>query len=115
VAGWASGRAAAAAGTATSSMFPYALIDILTHFGMTDAEFRQEIGRHNSRPPLSRASTEYFNAHRAAVRTRVQPMLTGPNIRFQDAVREAATYFRQGSTILAAAPPPDGGVRTAGR
>lgn len=112
-AGTAAGQAAKTAGTATSSMFPFALLDILTHFGMTDDAYRLEITRHYP-DHTSRAATEYFN-HRAAVRTRVQAMLAANPIRIEDAVREAHTYFRQAATILVAEGASSDGARRVAR
>ncbi len=102
------GQTARTAGTATSSMFPYALVDVLTHCGFSDADYQAEIRREHP-PRTSRAATEYFN-HRAALCTRVRPMLTASPVRIEDAVREAATYFRQAATILTPAAGPGPGV-----
>lgn len=98
------GAAARTAGTLTSSMFPYALLDILTHFGMTDDQYRFECGRYYpDRVPL--AFTEYWR-HRAALRQRVGPHINGPTINIERAVAEAHSYFQQANTILGASPPP---------
>lgn len=98
------GQTARTAGTATSSMFPFALIDVLTHCGISDADYQREIRASlRTADPRSRAGTEYFN-HRAAVCARVRPMITANPIRMDDAVREAHTYFRQAATVLTPAP-----------
>ena len=97
------GAAARSAGTLTSSMFPFALLDILTHFGMTDDEYRLECERNNpDRTPL--AFTEYWR-HRQALRQRVRPYLEGPTINIERAVAEAHSYFQQANTILGGASP----------
>lgn len=112
------GAAARTAGTLTSSMFPFALLDILTHFGMSEQEYRQEYERdYPDRNP--RAFTEYWS-HRNTVRTRVQPFLTANHpcpadpstgaaqpatcYDIEGAVREAHNYFRTAATILTPTP-----------
>lgn len=85
-------------GTLTSSMFPLALLDILTHFGFTDADYQAEF----KRQPLSessRALTEYFN-HRAKVRALVEGDLKASPVRIQTAIAAAHKYFLQDATIL---------------
>jgi hypothetical protein len=101
------GQTARTAGTATSSMFPFALIDVLTHCGLSDADYQREIRASlRTADPRSRASTDYFT-HRAALCTRVRPHLTANPVRFQEAVREAHTHFRAAATILTADGPAD--------
>ena len=96
------GAAAKSAGTLTSSMFPYALLDVLTHFGMSDADFQRECRADNpDRTP--KAFTDYWT-RRAAVRALVQPHLTADPIRIQDAVQAVHDYFRTPDTILATGP-----------
>jgi hypothetical protein len=86
------------AGTLTSGMFAFALLDILTHFGMTDAEYQAAFKR-NQLGEESRALAEYWN-HRAAVRKLVEADLKASPIRIQEAIAAAHKYFQQGSTIL---------------
>ncbi len=85
----------------TSSMFPFALLDVLTHFGMTDDEYRQEYNRNypNANP---RAFTEYWR-HRDAVRNLARPFLQAAPIQMNEAVAAIHQYFLQNSTILVAA------------
>lgn len=92
------GQAKLKAGTLTSSMFPFALLDILTHFGMTDSDYQMEF-RRNQLGETSRALNEYWN-HRAAVRQLVQADLTASPIRIQQAIAAAHGYFQQANTIL---------------
>jgi hypothetical protein len=96
----AEGRAAAAAGTLTSSMFPFALLDVLTHFGMTQEEYQADYRRHYpDREP--RAFTEYWG-HRAAVQALVRDHLSASPIRIEEAVNAAHEYFQDSSRILEA-------------
>jgi hypothetical protein len=88
----------------TSSMFPFALLDVLTHFGMTDDEYRQEYGR-NYPETNPRAFTEYWH-HRNAVRNLTQPFLQSSPIRMNEAVAAIHQYFLQNSTILVASAGP---------
>jgi len=96
------GRQKESAGTLTSSMFPFALLDILTHYAMSQEDFQREyradIGGAETR---SRAYSEYFN-HRDVVRKRVQRYLQQTNIDITNAVSTAHRYFQQPSTILRA-------------
>lgn len=97
------GQAAKTAGTITSSMFPFALLDVLTHFGFTDDEFRREYRRHYpDRDPA--ALVEYFN-RRAAVRSAVAANLAANPIQIEEAVRTIHTMFQQANTILLPPPP----------
>lgn len=98
----ADGRAARGAGRLTSSMFPFAVLDLLTHFGMTDAQYRQDYDRHHpDRQP--RAYTEYWN-HRQAVRNLARPMLQSSPIRMAEAMTAVHNYFKRPETLLGPAP-----------
>ena len=92
------GQAKLRAGTLTSSMFPLALLDILTHFGMTDDEY-QALMRRSGLGEESRALAQYWT-HRAAVRRLVEADLKASPIRIQQAIAAAHTYFQQANTIL---------------
>jgi hypothetical protein len=101
-AGTSEGQAARASGHLTSSMFPFALLDLLTHFGMTEQKYKQDYDRnYPDRQPL--AYTAYWN-HRQAVRNRVLPMIQSSPIRMNDAVTALHNYFKQPATILTANP-----------
>jgi hypothetical protein len=93
------GQAKKTAGTLTSSMFPIALLDLLTHFGMTDAQFQLEF-RRDQHAEESQALRQYWTTHRAAVRKLVEADLAANPIRFQQAVTAIHTYFQQPATIL---------------
>lgn len=94
------GQAARSAGTLTSSMFPYALLDLLLHFGMDENEFRADHDRHYpDRNP--RAYTEYW-LHRDAVQRLAQPHLDADPIEIEQAVDAIHTYFTQADRILQA-------------
>ncbi len=91
----AAGRADA---SKTSSLLPFALLDLVTHFGMSDAEYRADHDRqHPDRVP--RAFNEYFTNHRNAIRTLVQADLAANPIRLQAAIDKIKTYCRQPATI----------------
>jgi hypothetical protein len=84
--------------TKTSSMFPFALLDLITHFGMSQTEYQEDYRRnYPDREP--RAFTQYWT-HRAAVRQLVQADMTASPIRFAEAVRRIRDYFRAPATIL---------------
>lgn len=83
----------------TSSMLPYAILDLVTHFGMTDSVYRADHNQHYpDRNP--RAFNEYFTNHRTAVRALVNADLAATPIRFLDAMARIRTYFRQPATIF---------------
>jgi hypothetical protein len=92
------GQAKKAAGTLTSSMFAIAVLDMITHFGMTDAEFQTEFRRDT---PLvtSKALTEYWK-HRDAIKKICDAHFKANPIRFTVAVGEVHRYFQQPATIL---------------
>jgi hypothetical protein len=97
------GAAMKKAGTLTSSMFPFALLDIVTHFGMTADEYKADYRRNYAdRDP--KAWTEYWN-HREAVRQLVEPHVTAKSIQIEEAVIAVHKYFQQADKILASAKP----------
>ncbi len=99
------GQAKRTAGTLTSSMYPFAVIDLVTHFGMSDAEYQADCRRWLSageRTP--RALTEYFN-HRARARTAAQAHLAASPIAIEAAVTAVHRLFQGADTILLPAAP----------
>jgi hypothetical protein len=97
------GAAAKSAGTLTSSMYPYALLDVLTHFGMSDADYKRELlTNYPDRKP--KADTDYW-PRRAAVKALVQADLAANPIRIEHAVQAVNDYFRDPATILATGGP----------
>jgi hypothetical protein len=107
----AAGQAEQANGTLVSSMFAYALFDIVTHFGMSDADLQREFDINSAtyipHTPKPIAFTQYF-ARRAQVKQIACPFLGGPNctpnstgaIDIHRAVREVKSYFTNPATIL---------------
>jgi hypothetical protein len=94
----AKGIAAKSAGTLTSSMFPFALLDILTHFGMSEAEYKR--GYEANLPDKNpRAYKEYWR-HRDKVKNLVNADLTANPIRIEQAISKAHKYFQAANTIL---------------
>jgi hypothetical protein len=92
------GRAARSAGRLTSSMYPFALADLVTHFGMTEDQYKGEYARHYpDREPL--AFAQYW-AHRARVQAVAQPFLSATPMRWSEAVAAVHGYFQQAGTIL---------------
>lgn len=100
----AAGRAAETNHTLVSSMFSYAMYDIVNHFGMTEADMQREF-RVATGVPAPIAFTRYW-AERAALKQRVCPFLGGPNctgngnIDFARAVAEAKAFCTDSSRIL---------------
>jgi hypothetical protein len=83
--------------TRTSSMFPFAMFDLISHFSYTDAQYRADYGlNYPDRSP--RAYTEYFN-HRAAIRQLVQADIAASPIRFTEAVRKIKEYCMRPANI----------------
>ncbi len=93
------GQGEATAGTLRSSMFIYALFDILSHFGMSQANFQREMRINKVNNRLPQAYNHYFN-HRNALKTRVQPYIQRNRINILHAVTEARNYFQQANTIV---------------
>ena len=94
------GQAAQAAGTLTSSMFPFALLDILTHFGMSEEEYRADYRRRY--PDREPRAFEAYWGHREAVQRLVEEHLSASPIRIEEAVEAAHDYFRSSDRILTA-------------
>jgi hypothetical protein len=92
------GADARACGVLTSSMFPYAILDILTHFGMSDQELGDEIARQAGSHP-SRAAQQYV-ANRAALRAQIRPRIEANPVQIEEAVTEAAQYLRDPARLL---------------
>ena len=102
------GRAAEANRNLVSSMFAYAVYDMVTHFGMTEADMRRELSVNmETYVPVPRplAFNNYW-AHRDALKQLVCPFLGGAdctgngNIDFMRAVSEARSYFTEPARIL---------------
>jgi hypothetical protein len=104
------GRREQSAGTLTSSMFVYALYDIMTHFGMSEENMRTEILRNGDYIPLNPQPLALANywALREAVRQLACPYLGGNlcqsgstgTIDIRRAVEVVRDYFRNDSRIL---------------
>lgn len=103
------GRAEETAGTLVSSMFAYAVFDIITHFGMSENDLKREFTI-NMSTYVPIAVPKAFNAYwaeRNAIRQLVCPHLGGSNcvagtgnIDVIRAVTEARNYLRNASKIL---------------
>lgn len=91
------GNAGRADATRTSSMLPYALLDLVSHFSLTAAQYQADHNRtYPDRNP--RAFTEYFN-HRNAIQSLVQADLESNPIRFSEAVRKIKEYCMRPANI----------------
>ena len=88
----------------TSSMFPFALLDLVTHYGMTEEEFRRECRKTN--PTQYALAFEAYWKHRNKVKYQVLPHLHDRPIRFKEAVAHVHKYFQQEETILRSQPVP---------
>lgn len=83
--------------TKTSSMFPFAMFDLISHFSFTDAQFRADYDvNYPDRNP--RAYTEYFN-HRTAIRDLVRADINASPIRFAEAVRKIKEYCMRPANV----------------
>jgi hypothetical protein len=92
------GAAAKTAGTLTSSVYPFALLDLLTHFGMDRAAFEREVRSQNP-SRLPRAYAEYWN-HRDAIKKLVAGDLAANPMRVENAAIAIHRYCQQAATIL---------------
>ncbi len=94
----AAGQTARTNGTLTSSLFPYALLDLLTHFAMTETEYKADHDRnYPDRNP--QAYTAYWS-HRNAIKQLVQADLAASPIRFSDALRKIHDYCKTPANIV---------------
>lgn len=82
-----------------SSMFPFALLDLLTHFGMSEDIYKADLRRTNPEK-YSKAYAEYWN-HRNKVQALVQADINANPIRFKDALQKIKDYFKKQEMILA--------------
>jgi hypothetical protein len=71
---------------------------MITHFGMTDAEFKLEFSR-DQHAEESKALKDYWT-HRAAIKKICDPHFAANPIRFKEAVGEVHAYFQKAPTIL---------------
>ncbi len=93
------GTAAGRADTSkTSSLFPFALLDLITHFGMTDASYKEDYDR-NYPSAHPRAYGEYFN-RRHEIRQLVQADINASPIRFNEAVQKIRNYCKQPAVMF---------------
>ncbi len=81
-----------------SSIFPFALLDLLTHFGMPDTEYQADYVR-NYADRNPRAYTEYFT-RRNALRTLVQSDVNASPIRFSQALQSIINYCKQPANMF---------------
>ncbi len=105
------GQADAANNTLVSSMFAYALYDLLTHFGQSDADLRRAFDINSATyipyTPKPQAFTQYW-AHRNQVKQLACPFLGGNscspgatgNIDIHRAVAAVRDYFKNSARIL---------------
>nr|WP_299344187.1 hypothetical protein [Allomuricauda sp.] len=70
------GRDDAARGTLVSSMFAYGILDLLTHFGMTEEEFKNKLRKNQSGSSLPIAYLKYWS-QRNKLKKLVCPYLGG--------------------------------------
>lgn len=92
------GQTARTNGSLTSSLFPYALLDLLTNFAMTDVEYKADHDRHYpDRNP--QAYTAYWT-HRNAIKQLVLADITASPIRFTDALRKVHDYCKTPANIV---------------
>lgn len=107
----AAGQAEQTNGTLVSSMFAYALFDLLGHFGQSEADLKREFDINSATyigyTPKPLAFNQYW-AHRNAIRQLACPHLGGDscnpagtgNIDIQQAVAAVRDYFRNPARIL---------------
>jgi len=80
-----------------SSLFPFALLDLITHFQMTATEYQEDYRRNypNQNP---RAYTEYFT-RRNAIKTLIQGDIAASPIQFSQALQRLVTYCKTPANI----------------
>ena len=92
------GQTAKTNGTLTSSLYAFALLDLLTHFGMTDAEFKEDYERkYPDKNP--KAYTSYWT-HRPAIKQLVQAEIASSPIQFTAAVKKIHDYCKLPANII---------------
>ena len=92
------GQTARTNNTLTSSLYPYALLDFMTHYGMTEQEFKEDHDRHHpDRNP--KAYTDYWT-HRDAIKALVKDDMNANPIRFVEAIRKIHDYCKLPANIV---------------
>lgn len=81
-----------------SSLFPFAVLDLLTHFGMPDSVYQRDY-RINYPDREPRAYAEYFT-RRNEIRQLVQADLAASPVRFQQALQAIRQYCRRPDTFF---------------
>jgi hypothetical protein len=98
------GAASKSAGTLTSSLFPFALLDVLTHFGMSDAEYRRSYDINY--PDRNPKAYDLYWARRDGFKTMVQADLDADPIRIEEAVQKISDYCHRPEMIVGTGPAP---------
>lgn len=96
----AEGKAQKAAGTLVSSMFPFALLDVLTDFDMSEADYKADYGR-NYPDADPKAFAEYWK-HRADIEKAARKHLDAKPIEIEEAIEAVRTYLLDETRILQA-------------
>lgn len=88
----AQGQQAHAAGTLSSSLLPFALLDIVTHFGMSEADFKADYARqHPDRDPWAFAN---YWANRNAIHDQVRAQIEAEHPDLMAAAQTVDQFLR---------------------
>ncbi|NBA84881.1 hypothetical protein GVN16_03875 [Emticicia sp. CRIBPO] len=93
------GQAEQTANRLTSSLFSYALLDLLRHFSNSDLDFEADMRTYSYGSGIPFAM-EAYKRHRANLRTAANPFINGPNINIRGAVVAMRAYLQTAPTIL---------------
>lgn len=85
-------------GSKMSALFPFAVLDLITHFGMSDAEYQADYRRNNV-DEEPKAYKEYFT-RRAAIKTLVQADISAVPIKFPEALEKIKNFCRQPANMF---------------
>ena len=94
----AEGRADEEMGRLRSGMFVYGLLDLLTHFGISQAELKKDLSE-NAQGKTPRAFDKYW-AIRDDIKKRMGPYIGPPEIKIREALFDLVSYFSRTETII---------------
>ena len=91
------GKAAQRRGELVSPMLPYALMDFLTHYDLTNTEMADLFGKHKTKRQ-NKALAAYIGGHRAVIKKQLAPYLDPHHKIREEGVIQLFTYLKKSVT-----------------
>ena len=93
------GQSAKRSGELVSSMLPYALLDFLTHYGMSDGEFMKLCNTYKPHQ-RSQAFTIYMGKYRSEFKKKLAPYMERQHKNREEGVIEIFTLLKRSEMIV---------------